>query len=305
MLADRYGLPVSSSSESARAAYVAGADCILSATAGWREHLGRAIGADPSFALAHIALARGLFLDADVKPAREAAVRARELVKAATPREQSHVNAVALALEGKPVDALAATRAHVRAVAARRDGARARDRRLRPDRLQRPAGAGDGALPVAVRARAALRRRLVVPVRARLRRLRERAAGRGVAPDRAEHGRPIPRNAHGAHIKVHVLLRDGRDGAGPRLPRKLDARLRPARGSLHCHLSWHVALYRARAREGRARVGGVPRRRPSGRLMGTADQRRCPMRQRSCGARSSPDGERRPESVAGGRTTTR
>jgi hypothetical protein len=86
---------------------------VLAAVAGYREHLGRALEADPSLALAHIALARGLFLDADVKPAREEAARARELAQAATPREQRHVNAIALALEGKPVDALAATRAHL------------------------------------------------------------------------------------------------------------------------------------------------------------------------------------------------
>src|SRR5262245_34581553 len=113
MPADRYGLALSTASDAARDAYVAGADCILSATAGWREHFCRAIEADPSFALAHIGFARGCFLDADVKPAREAAARARELAKAATPREQSHVNAVAFPLEGKPVDALAATREHL------------------------------------------------------------------------------------------------------------------------------------------------------------------------------------------------
>ena len=39
MLADRYGLPVSSTSELACDAYVAGADSLLGATAGWREQL--------------------------------------------------------------------------------------------------------------------------------------------------------------------------------------------------------------------------------------------------------------------------
>ena len=79
MLADRYGLPVSTASEVARNAYVAGTDCILSATAGWRHHLGDAIEADPTFALAHVGLARGCFLQADVGPAREAAARRRRV----------------------------------------------------------------------------------------------------------------------------------------------------------------------------------------------------------------------------------
>ncbi len=240
MLADRYGLPVSSSSESARAAYVAGADCILSATAGWREHLGRAIEADPSFALAHIALARGLFLDADVKPAREAAVRARELVKAATPREQSHVNAVALPLEGKPVDALAATREHVAQwprdamVLAPATGVFGligfSGRQEREEELYRllcelAPHYGDDWWFRCVHAFAACESG----------RLDE--AWRLIEPSMVAN----PRNAHGAHIRVHVLHEMGE------MARALDylESWMPGfdrRGLLHCHLSWHVAL---------------------------------------------------------------
>ena len=113
MLSDRYGLSLSTSSQVARDAYLMGADCILSAVAGAQAHLGRALEADPDFALAHIALARTMFLVAQVPQARTAAARARELAMRTTPREQSHVNAIALAIEGNPPDALAATRAHV------------------------------------------------------------------------------------------------------------------------------------------------------------------------------------------------
>ena len=49
MLADRYGLPVSTASKVACEATIAGSDCLLAATAGWREHFGRAIEADPGF----------------------------------------------------------------------------------------------------------------------------------------------------------------------------------------------------------------------------------------------------------------
>ncbi|HEV7543413.1 MAG TPA: tetratricopeptide repeat protein, partial [Reyranella sp.] len=62
MLADRYGLPISTSSTSARDAYVAGCDGVLSAAHGDAGHLARAIEADPGFALAHVALARARFL---------------------------------------------------------------------------------------------------------------------------------------------------------------------------------------------------------------------------------------------------
>ena len=111
MLADRYGLSLSTSSQVARDAYVMGADCILAAVAGAPAHLGRALEADPDFALAHIALARANLLVAQVPQARIAAARARALAMRATPREQSHVNAMALAIEGKAPDALAAIRA--------------------------------------------------------------------------------------------------------------------------------------------------------------------------------------------------
>ena len=240
MLADRYGLAVSTASAAARDACVAGADCILSATAGWREHFGRAIEADPSFALAHIGFARGCFLDADVKPAREAAARARELAKPATPREQSHVNAVALPLEGKPVDALAATREHL--------AQWPRDAMVlapatgvfgligfsgRQEREEELYGFLSGLAPHygddwwfrCVHAFAACESG----------RLDE--AWRLIEPSMVAN----PRNAHGAHIRVHVLHEMGEmagameylDGWMPGFDR---------RGLLHCHLSWHVAL---------------------------------------------------------------
>ncbi|HSD41603.1 MAG TPA: tetratricopeptide repeat protein [Burkholderiales bacterium] len=240
MLADRYELPLSTSSPAARDAYVAGADCILSATAGYREHLGRAIEADPAFALPHIALARGLFLDADVKPAREAAARARGLAHAATPREQSHTNAIALALEGKPVDALAATRAHLAnwprdaMVLAPATGVfgligfsgrQAREPELYELLTGLAPHYGDDWWFRCVHAFAA----------SETSRLDE--ALRLIEPSMAAN----PRNAHGAHSKVHVLHEMGEmaqvlDYLEDWMP-GLDKR-----SLLHCHLSWHVAL---------------------------------------------------------------
>ncbi|MGA8049063.1 MAG: hypothetical protein WCA09_02670, partial [Burkholderiales bacterium] len=74
---DRYGLPLSTT-PAARDAYVAAVDCILTANLGAEEHLGRALAADPRFALGQIALARALLLTAKVPLAREHAARARE-----------------------------------------------------------------------------------------------------------------------------------------------------------------------------------------------------------------------------------
>jgi hypothetical protein len=51
-----------------------------------------------------------------------------------------------------------------------------------------------------------------------------------------------PRNAHGAHIKAHVLYERGEDRAALDY---LDAWLPTyaREGLMHCHISWHVALF--------------------------------------------------------------
>jgi len=240
MLADRYGLSLSTSSQVARDAYVMGADCILSAVAGAQAHLGRALEADPDFALAHIALARTMFLVAQVPQARTAAARARELAMRTTPREQSHVNAIALAIEGKAPDALAATHAHVAqypldamALAPATgvfglvgfSGHQQREEELLE--LLRGLSPHYGAdwWFLGVLAFAACE------------------CGRlDEAWDLIEQSLAgNPRNAHGAHIRVHVLYEKGEperastylDGWMPGYAKE---------GLLHCHLSWHVTL---------------------------------------------------------------
>src|SRR3569623_2788202 len=111
---DRYGLPLSTSSDQAASAYRDGVDLMLAGWTGTAEMLERAIAADPEFALAHIARARlhSFYQQGDL--ARKKATVARELVaKHGTERERSHVETLALAVEGRPVEALAATLKHV------------------------------------------------------------------------------------------------------------------------------------------------------------------------------------------------
>jgi len=237
--ADRYGLPLSTTA-AARDAYVAGVDCILSANTGAEEHLGRALAADSAFALAQIALARALLLAARVPQAREHAARARELVAGATQREQSHVNALALAIEGNPAGSLEAIRAHVA-------------EHPRDAMVLAPAAGVFGLIGFSGR-------------QARESELYELFSalaphygddwwfGSALAFAACECGRldeagsliersmaAKPRNPHGAHIKVHVLYERGEHRAAldyledwmPAYPRQ---------GLMHCHLSWHVAL---------------------------------------------------------------
>jgi hypothetical protein len=87
--------------------------------AGWTgtaETLERAMAADPDFALPHVARARvhAFYQQGDL--ARQKAATARELVaRRGTERERSHVETLALAIEGRLPEAIASTLKHIEA----------------------------------------------------------------------------------------------------------------------------------------------------------------------------------------------
>ena len=60
MLSDRYDNPMTTTSQAARDAYIAGVDAFLAALPGGEGYFRQAIAADPNFALGHIALGRQL-----------------------------------------------------------------------------------------------------------------------------------------------------------------------------------------------------------------------------------------------------
>src|SRR5262245_16821860 len=96
---DRLGLPLSTRSAAAAAAYREGMDLLLSAWPGADAALARAIEADEGFALAHAASARLHQVYARAAEARAAAAKARAAAAGATERERSHVEIVGLAVE--------------------------------------------------------------------------------------------------------------------------------------------------------------------------------------------------------------
>jgi Tfp pilus assembly protein PilF len=111
---DRYGLPISTASSEAAEAYRAGIDLMLSSWPGAAEALERAIALDPDFALAHIGRARLHSFYQQGDAARQRAATARDLVRRrGTAREQSHVETLALAIEGKSAPALASALPHL------------------------------------------------------------------------------------------------------------------------------------------------------------------------------------------------
>lgn len=111
---DRYGLPLSTNSDAAAAAYRDGVDLMLSAWPGADLAFERAIAADPDFALAHAARARAHMNAAQPTEARAAVATARKLAERnATERERSHVATLAFAAEGQPATALTSALAHL------------------------------------------------------------------------------------------------------------------------------------------------------------------------------------------------
>jgi tetratricopeptide (TPR) repeat protein len=110
---DRFGLPLSTSSAGAAADYRRALDLMLSANIGAEALLDAALASDPEFALAHIARARLLAVQARVAEAREAAAAARALRDRVTAREARHVETIALAIEGKGPQAMALVEEHV------------------------------------------------------------------------------------------------------------------------------------------------------------------------------------------------
>lgn len=240
MQTDRYEHTLSPSSASAAAAYREGVDLLLAAIPGADASFQRAINEVPEFALAHIGLARAHATRGDMPAARESAARARELAGAATSREQSHVDAIALGIEGKSTEALAATRRHIDTFA--RDamvlapavgvfgllgfsGFIDREQQLFDWLARLAPHYGDDWWFLGVHGFAA------------------------IETGRLEQGRALaersmqlnPRSANAAHIKLHAHYEANEDAAALAF---IEAWLPgySREGPMHCHLAWHGAL---------------------------------------------------------------
>jgi hypothetical protein len=240
-LTDRFDLPVSAASAEAVADYVAAIDLLLSANVGADTRLEHALAADPDFALAHIARARVLQLQARMGEARAAAARARSLAAFVSARERRHVEAVALAIDGSAGGALVAVRTH--AAEYPRD-ALPLSLALGVFGLLGFSGTRDHH-----EAQLALLEELAphwpqdwwflgylgwaqIETGAV-------AAGTRLVERSLELN---PRNAHGAHQRAHGFFEAGdAEGGAVFIDGWIPGYKRA--GQLHCHLSWHLALF--------------------------------------------------------------
>ena len=113
VVVDRYGLPHTSHSAEAVAAYFDAVDRIRAFEPGAESLLEHALALDPRFTMAHVAVAGRLQLDGQVEAAREAMARASAMTDGLTDWEKQHIAVRALSIEGSP-RAYDAALAHLR-----------------------------------------------------------------------------------------------------------------------------------------------------------------------------------------------
>ena len=115
MLADRYDLPLSTTSAAARDAYVQGCDLALTLYPGAVDAFDRAIAADPGFALAPAGKAQVLLREGNVPAARLALAAAKDVATGLPAREASHIAFLDLVFAGRTEAAIAALHEHLAA----------------------------------------------------------------------------------------------------------------------------------------------------------------------------------------------
>ncbi len=242
MLQDRYGLDLTTDSNDARDAYVAGTDAMLAATEHPGAMLEKAVAADPQFALPHVALAREHQLNGRAREARAAAEHAEELAANATERERQHVEIFKRMVTGRAPDALDLTRDHMSKwpldafVLSPSCGVfgligfsgRVGREPEQLDLLEPLVGAyGDDWWFLSAYAFALL----------------EMGHWERASELIQKSLEQFPRNAHAAHIYAHALYEGGQDKTSHAYLEEWMPEYHRD-GLLHCHLSWHQCLMR-------------------------------------------------------------
>ena len=241
MMQDRYGNPLSTNSPAARDAYVEGVDRLMAATPGMDTAFLEAVGADDGFALAHIALARAKQLMGRGHEAKAPLARARELAADTTAREQSHIAIFEKILSGQGPAALEAIHEHMTSWP--RDAV-----------ALAPATSVFGLIGFSGKVgREVDQLALLAPLETHYGDdwwYRTQLAFAQIELQMHEEGRrnieaalaAFPRSAHAAHIRAHLFYERGEREEG--LAFLTDwMKNYPREGLLHCHISWHVALW--------------------------------------------------------------
>jgi tetratricopeptide (TPR) repeat protein len=113
-IADRYGLPLTTSSSVAAERFQRGMDAMLAYGPGAAESFAAAAEADPGLALAHAGCAVVAVVQGDAAGASAAVGRARAALTGATRRERQHVEALGALVGGDTARGLALVDEHVK-----------------------------------------------------------------------------------------------------------------------------------------------------------------------------------------------
>lgn len=241
MLADRYGNPLSTTSAAARDAYQDGLDRYLGAEAGVEEAFTAALAEDGDLALAHLAIARNRQVQGRGREAREPLAAARALTDRVSDQERAQIAIIGMLLDGQPAEAFAATLAHLadhpRDVVVAQpcvgvfgligfSGRPGREAEMLAFTTALAPHYGEDWWFLASHAFAQME-----------------AGQTGPAADSIARALAIrPRNANGAHYNAHLHYETGEAAAG--LAWLEDWRRDYERSALlHCHMSWHIALW--------------------------------------------------------------
>jgi len=245
MLKDRYGLAVSTTSATARDAYVQGCDLYLSVYPGAVAAFDRAIAADPGFALAFAGKARVQQLRGDIEAARASMAAANAVASGLSRREASHVAFFGLLIAGQLEAALAAMRVHL--------GTWPRDAMMLSTSASANGLIGSSGRVEQKRELLALMDGLASSFGddwwfighhafALAENGLHEAARRKIERSMALN----PTNAYGAHTQAHVCYEAGELTSGQEFLRSWLATY-PRDGGFYGHLSWHLALFELQA----------------------------------------------------------
>lgn len=241
MLEDRYGNTISTSSQTARDAYVRGVDLFLAADGGVDSAFENAISADDSFALAYLGLARFRHAQGNPLEASKNLKIARNLAEKISSREASQINALGLLIEGSTSEAYKAIGEHLDLHP--RDSMVAQTCTTVFGLIGFSGQPGREAEQLAFTSSLAphygddwwfLSQHAFAQVEVGQIAAAEKNIERSIEEN--------PRSAQGAHIRSHVYYENGEEDAGYMYLSDWRTSYDKA-GLLHCHISWHVALW--------------------------------------------------------------
>ncbi|HBM87715.1 MAG TPA: tetratricopeptide repeat protein 38 family protein [Rhodobiaceae bacterium] len=241
MQKDQYGNPLTTSSVKARDAYVRGLECNLAATPGAEEAFQEAVAEDENFALAHLAIARNRQVEGRGVSGREPYAAAKACAEGLSSREQGHLAIIGSLLEGKSEGVYAQAKAHLQEFP--------RDVMIAQACLGVFSLIGFGGQPGREAENLALSSMLAPHYGDDWWFLSTHAFSQMEAGQLQPAARSIerslainPRNANGSHHRAHLYYELGETTAGLAYLKDW-IKDYDRQGVMHCHLSWHIALW--------------------------------------------------------------